>query len=194
MDREIRGFAARYRDREGSIAARLRVLDSIFGGDVALLRMAMRVAEPDSRLTSFDSASTLLDSIKSVSLQVIKTRNKNEKETTYVFMHMVELLKDVNQRVSVASKIAEVMDNAGRTDDLVEKDTAGILSAINRTLGQVLSSPPNPRNFDDVVETAAAFAAMARALKNPESLIGISEILQKDRLAELQRKEKEEGT
>jgi hypothetical protein len=188
LDKEANAFAARFREYRGSMLIRLEELDSIFGGRSPLLHISMEAAGRNSPSPSFDSASRLLDSIKRVAAPVIETGDEKEKRTTYTFIHMLTMLNDVNHRVNLGSHIAETMYNISRSNELKAGDAAKILSSINKVLGSLLSTSSG----EDAVKTAAAFESLSRIMKNPESLILVSEIIQNDKLAELQRREKEE--
>ncbi len=185
LDKEADAFATKFREHRGSMLIRLEQLDSIFGSKVPLLQISMEAAGRNSPSPSFDSASRLLDSIRRVASPVIKTNDEKEKTATYTFIHMLTMLDDVNQRVNVASHIAETMYNVGRSDELKDGVAVRILSSINKSLGRSLSGSSN----DVAVETAAAFESLSRVLINPESLVEVSELLQKDKTGELQRRE-----
>ncbi|MDE1865391.1 MAG: hypothetical protein KGH94_01990 [Candidatus Micrarchaeota archaeon] len=193
LDREIREFAVRYKEYTGLVLIRLKELNGIFGESVPLMRMAMSAAE-HKHVTSYDSSSEILNSIRKVATPVIRSGDEKEKETVYVFMNAITLFDDVNQRVRLASHIAEVMEGVTRRQVMEEttegKEATRILSAINKTLGHPLSHS-SWENFEDAVEIAAAFRNMSRALKDPIKLIDVADIIQKDWLAELRRRERE---
>jgi hypothetical protein len=195
LDKEVKGFAAKYKEYGNVIEYRLKELDKLFGGSVPLLRTAMSTATGRNGLPfSFNSASNMLDHIKRVATPVIRAGDEKERETVYVFMNALLLFDDVNQRVRVASHIAEAMERVARKQAIEEtpdsKDATKILAAINKTLGHPLSHS-SLGNFEDAVEMAAAFENMARALKNPLRIIDTADILQRDWLFDLQRREKE---